>query len=78
MHTAPVMTSIVRGFAFTRLLTMGATVVLIGTPSFEKTAARVVVNMPKLLRSISTCIDVVHRQIRQEHLISIFHGQSGS
>ena len=35
--------------------TMGATVVLMGTPSLEKTAATAVVKMPRLLRSISTC-----------------------
>lgn len=35
--------------------TMGATVVLMGTPSLEKTAASAVLKMPRLLRSISTC-----------------------
>ena len=35
--------------------TMGATVVLMGTPSLENTAATAVLKMPRLLRSISTC-----------------------
>ena len=34
---------------------MGATVVLMGTPSLENTAATAVLKMPRLLRSISTC-----------------------
>lgn len=36
---------------------MGATVVLMGTPSLEKTAATAVVKMPRLLKSISTCAE---------------------
>ena len=38
--------------------TIGATVVLMGTPSFEKTAATAVVKIPRLLKSISTCGNV--------------------